>query len=182
MSNKKNKQQKNKNVDELKKESINDKLIKDELENILNDSKNDNETNTSHNNNDNTNNDNTNNDNNANNNDVSWNNDNDTRSEEEKNGNVETRRNRKSITNFCYDDMRKYDKENCEKFATIDLLKVVMVRSSDEFNPTLYNGIKMLLREINGENKRNFDTTNVRGFGRGRGQQFFPRGSFRGRF
>lgn len=70
---------------------------------------------------------------------------------------------KKSIADFDYKDIRKLDSNITRNITDIDLLKILLVRGVDKYNPALKSGADHLLRQLNGERigqKKQFQPSN----------------------
>ena len=88
---------------------------------------------------------------------------------------------KQSIVNFDHDEVKALNKKKVEDVNNMELLKVLVVRGEESFNPALKKGVEKLMKMLNGEflgPRRRF---NPRQGGRGRGGRPFLR-NYRDRF
>lgn len=88
---------------------------------------------------------------------------------------------KQSIVNFDHDEVKALNKKKVEDVNNMELLKVLVIRGEESFNPALKKGVEKLMKMLNGEflgPRRRF---NPRQGGRGRGGRPFLR-NYRDRF
>lgn len=66
----------------------------------------------------------------------------------------------KSISEFDYDDIRKFDSMNTAKVDSLMMLKILIVRGKDNHNPAQWAGAQRLLKQLNCEDEKVDETEN----------------------
>jgi len=64
---------------------------------------------------------------------------------------------KKSIVDFDFGPIRELDSKHTLNISDDMLLKILMVRGKDKYNPALNKGVERLLRQLNGETLKNFN-------------------------
>lgn len=64
---------------------------------------------------------------------------------------------KKSIVDFDFGLIRELDSKHTLNISDDMLLKILMVRGKDKYNPALNKGVERLLRQLNGETLKTFN-------------------------
>lgn len=87
----------------------------------------------------------------------------------------------KSITDFDHDEIRKIDTGIVKNINTMTLLKILIVRGKDNYNPALWAGTQRLLKNLNCEVERKPDNFPERMQSQPYRGRYQNRGGFSGR-